>query len=336
MACANGVAFCAPLVPRVVGLPCVAHTRVLRRLPAAVKRTTGAVRITIVSQHASHAPDYSSGFSPESDADYEEVRVFSFGPSRNDSCLLTLSPVCGGKYAFKMCVTSAQAESIRASFRRNTCCNSRPSTHDLFNKVLRMGALVVVKAAITHIHDDVFIARVWFNMAEHDDFNVDCRPSDAIALALRSNAPLYLNINLLKQWNVEIEAIKRDARHGVCEQVSYEEALKTSSSIREEVRHKPEHIRLAILKMRLDVAVRTERYAEAAALKTLIDDICPIDTLQNELRKAVSEQRFLDAACIHDRITVWRARLRMWEKGSIDLERWDAGAVEGEDDVDAW
>ncbi|PXF44798.1 hypothetical protein BWQ96_05468 [Gracilariopsis chorda] len=227
-----------------------------------------------------------------------------------------------------MSITTSQADSIRAAFAQDACCN-RPTTHDLFNRVLRLSGAIVIKAAITHISDDVFIARLWLRV-QGEEMSVDSRPSDAIALALRSKAPLFLNTNLLKQWNIDVDVIEREARHGLCERVLYEDKLKTSRSLRDELRHKPEHIRLAILKMRLDLAVRTQRFGEAAELKKMIDQICPIDRLTEQLKKAVLEQRFLDAAGIQDRITVWRARLRMWEKGALDLDDWQQQQQNGE------
>lgn len=288
-------------------------------------------------------PDYAAGFTPEADADYEEVRVLSFGPTRNDGSLLTLRPVSGGDHAFKMSVTVAQADSIRAALarrgrRRQGHCPAvpnpdyalmRPATHDLFKDVLDLFGGFVTKAAITHIQDEVFIARVWVRgpfVVSQDEVHIDSRPSDAIAMALRSRAPLYLNKQLLRQWNVSVDAITRDAKHGLCECVTdYPDDVKSTRSIVHEIKGSPEHITLAKLRMELDLAVRLERFAEATRLREQIAAICPIDQLSDQLKKAIDEERYLDAAKLQDQITLWKARVRMWEKGSINIEDLQGG-----------
>eukprot|EP00177_Eucheuma_denticulatum_P004751 GFKZ01008635.1.p1 GENE.GFKZ01008635.1~~GFKZ01008635.1.p1 ORF type:complete len:335 (-),score=45.71 GFKZ01008635.1:952-1956(-) len=271
-------------------------------------------------------PDYTSGFTPETSSNYDEVRVLSFGPTRHEGSLLTLRPVAGGDRAFKMSVTTAQADSIRAALRSKcpeamTC---RPATHDLFKKVMDLFGGFVTKAAITHIQDEVFIARVWIRggmMVSQDEVHIDSRPSDAIAMALRSRAPIYLHKGLLKAWNVSVESVCNDARNGLCECVlDYPDEVKSTTSIVHEIKGSPEHLTLAKLRMELDLAVRLERFREATVLKDRIAEICPIDRLSEMLKVAIDEERYLDAAKLQDQITLWKARLRMWEKGSIDLE----------------
>lgn len=78
--------------------------------------------------------------------------------------------------------------------------------------------------------------------------------------------------------------------------------------------------RLALLRARLDLAVRTQRFKEAKRIHDHINDICPIDQVSVELARAIEEQRFSDAAKLQDELTLWKARLHLWEKGSINLD----------------
>ncbi|CDF32989.1 unnamed protein product [Chondrus crispus] len=345
-------AFALPsALPSAVSLSRTRHTLCPRR----ASPRTPVRRRPPCAQQPSQSPDYGAGFMPESDPDYEEVRVLSFGPTRNDGSLLTLRPVSGGDRAFKMSVTVAQADSIRAALartRRNRHIPHpsstpfsepsahlptgrldytlmRPATHDLFKDVLDLFGGFVTKAAITHIQDEVFIARVWVRgpfAVTQDEVHIDSRPSDAIAMALRSRAPLYLNKHLLRQWNVSVEAIARDAKHGLCECVTdYPDEVKSTRSIVHELKGSPEHLILAKLRMELDLAVRLERFQEASRLREQIASICPIDRLSDQLKCAIDEERYLDAAKLQDQITLWRARVRMWEKGSINIEDLQGG-----------
>lgn len=184
----------------------------------------------------------------------------------------------------------------------------------------------MTKAAITHVQDEVFIARVWIRGAamldhRHNEIHVDSRPSDAIALALRSRAPIYLHRELLNAWNVSVQSVCKDASEGLCECVlDYPEQLKSTTSLLREIKASPEHLTLAKLRMELDLAVRLERFQEAVAIQQRIEKICPIDRLGEMLKDAIQEERYRDAAKLQDEIILWRARLRMWEKGAIDLE----------------
>lgn len=294
---------------------------------------------------ANEPPDYHAGFDPSSHPDYAEVRAFSFGPSRNGCALLTLYPVDGGPHAFKMSVTSAQADAIRRALSPSgqkphpPSYMERPTTHDFAKSVVDSCGAIVAQAAITHMVGDVFIARVWIrpptqslniNMdLTQQLIHVDARPSDALALATRAAAPLFLHRGLLAAWGVNIDAVRVDASQGRCELVDYSDARKSTHSLRSEYKGNPEVFALALLKARLDLAVRLQRFAEAAHIRDQIRRICPVDFLALELRKAVAEQRFADAARLQDELTLWRARLRQWEKGAVDLAQ---DATLGSDD----
>lgn len=156
---------------------------------------------------------------------------------------------------------------------------------------------------------------------QHNEIHVDSRPSDAIALALRSRAPIYLHRELLNTWNVSVQSVYKDASEGICECVlDYPDRVKSTTSLVREIKASPEHLTLAKLRMELDLAVRLERFREAVAIKHRIEQICPIDRLVEMLKDAIGEERYRDAAKLQDEIVLWKARLRMWEKGAIDLE----------------
>jgi uncharacterized protein len=66
----------------------------------------------------------------------------------------------------------------------------RPVTHDLLRNMVRAFNGVVRKVVVSELRDDTFFAVIWM---EHDGETVamDARPSDAIALALRWDCPIY-------------------------------------------------------------------------------------------------------------------------------------------------
>ncbi|HHU60887.1 MAG: bifunctional nuclease family protein [Bacillota bacterium] len=69
---------------------------------------------------------------------------------------------------------------------------SRPLTHDLFlNSILALGAKVD-RVELTDLTDDVYYAELHL-IQSGKTLRIDARPSDAIALALRSGAPIYVD-----------------------------------------------------------------------------------------------------------------------------------------------
>ena len=72
----------------------------------------------------------------------------------------------------------------------------RPLTHDLFNDALRAFGAVVQRVVIVRVENDVFFARLFIEaeneISEKLIVELDARPSDSIALAVRQQAPLYV------------------------------------------------------------------------------------------------------------------------------------------------
>ena len=73
----------------------------------------------------------------------------------------------------------------------------RPMTHDLIKNVLSGLDAHVHKVVVTELRDDTFYAVIWM---ERDGriISVDSRPSDALALALRVDCPIYVDEEVLK------------------------------------------------------------------------------------------------------------------------------------------
>lgn len=87
----------------------------------------------------------------------------------------------------------------------------RPMTHDLINHLLDRLRLEVEFIVITRIEDNTFYASiVIYNDGEK--IEVDARPSDAIALALRSKSPILVNEEILVKAGISQKAMKREDR----------------------------------------------------------------------------------------------------------------------------
>ncbi len=87
----------------------------------------------------------------------------------------------------------------------------RPMTHDLFKNLTSILNIEVSKVEVCDLRDNVFYAKIYF-VSKENNFSIDARPSDAIAIALRFDAPIYVEEKILskpKQGEVKAEAVDK-------------------------------------------------------------------------------------------------------------------------------
>ncbi len=79
----------------------------------------------------------------------------------------------------------------------------RPMTHDLLKSAIGVLGGRVVRVVVTDFSDDTFYARVLLEQDDAKEVELDARPSDAVALALRVGAPIYADASLLDQKGID-------------------------------------------------------------------------------------------------------------------------------------
>jgi hypothetical protein len=80
----------------------------------------------------------------------------------------------------------------------------RPMTHDLFNEVLEQLGAQVVRITVTELRENTFYAQITVQ-ADGQELEVDSRPSDAIALAIRAEAPIFAADRVIEESAIEFE-----------------------------------------------------------------------------------------------------------------------------------
>jgi hypothetical protein len=73
----------------------------------------------------------------------------------------------------------------------------RPMTHDLIKNLLMGLDARVDKVVVSELKEDTFYAVIWLEK-DGQPISIDSRPSDALALALRLDCPIYVEENVLK------------------------------------------------------------------------------------------------------------------------------------------
>ena len=80
----------------------------------------------------------------------------------------------------------------------------RPLTHDLFSDTLTQLDAHVTRVCVTELRDNTFFATITIQQ-DGGEIEVDSRPSDAIALAVRAEAPIFADDRVLEESAIEFE-----------------------------------------------------------------------------------------------------------------------------------
>ncbi len=80
----------------------------------------------------------------------------------------------------------------------------RPLTHDLLRSVIATLGGTVARIVVSDLNDDTFYAKI---VVQHNGttLEVDCRPSDALALAVRAEAPIFAEDSVLEKAGVLLD-----------------------------------------------------------------------------------------------------------------------------------
>ncbi len=98
----------------------------------------------------------------------------------------------------------AQAEAYAIAIELQGTSSPRPLTHDLLKNVINDLGAKIVSIVISDLIDDIFYARIILDVAGRH-VEVDSRPSDAIALAVRAKSPIYVEESVLERAGVALE-----------------------------------------------------------------------------------------------------------------------------------
>ena len=178
-----------------------------------------------------------------------------------------------GSVMFPVVVGGLEALSISSTIHRHPL--KRPNAHDLMESILDHFNARVERVEITEISQGLLRANVVLE-ADGASRELSARASDAVALAAKYQAPIYLSERVL-------------ARVGYAVSESDRERLLNSGSLQDSDEELPGGViraprevsdedmagRLAYLEERLGDAVKEERYEDAAAIRSEIDRISP-------------------------------------------------------------
>lgn len=118
----------------------------------------------------------------------EEMKVSGIAIDDNNMPIIVLKNH-NGKKVLPIWVGIFEAQAIL--FALEGVIPPRPLTHDLLKSVIENMGAEVDKIIINALHNNTYFAKVCISL-DGNSVDVDARPSDAIALALRTNSPIFV------------------------------------------------------------------------------------------------------------------------------------------------
>lgn len=110
-----------------------------------------------------------------------------------------------GQYCVPIWIGMAEATSIASAIKQMVM--PRPLTHDLMASILNEVGVRVERVMITDLKDSTYFAELVLSFGDKAII-MDSRPSDAIALAVRAAAPIYVMTAVVEQAKVAFESLE--------------------------------------------------------------------------------------------------------------------------------
>ena len=186
---------------------------------------------------------------------------------------LSTSPSSGGAYALVLgeingnrrlpiIIGAFEAQAIALELEKIQ--PPRPMTHDLLRDALEAFGAEVLDVVIDELREGTFFAKIRY-IHDGDEGQLDARPSDAIALAVRVDAPVYVAPSVLEEAGIPTEE----------ESVS---PLARTEPVEEETTSAQPLTRVEKMEQQLEKAIQEEDYERAAQLR---DEIARLKGEQN-------------------------------------------------------
>jgi len=181
-----------------------------------------------------------------------DILGLSTSPHTNGAYALILYEL-EGKRKLPIIIGGFEAQAI--ALKLENIKPPRPFTHDLFKNIADVFNLHVNEIIIDELHNETFYAKVVCEV-NGEVHEIDARPSDAIAIAVRFNAPLFVTEEIMNEAGIKEE--QKEEGEEVDEPLPAEEVAPALLS---------PNMRLEELQSALNDAISNENYEEAARLR---------------------------------------------------------------------
>ncbi|MDF1611104.1 MAG: bifunctional nuclease family protein [Stygiobacter sp.] len=190
-----------------------------------------------------------------------EILGISASPSAGGAYAILLKEVYGSR-RLPIIIGSFEAQSI--ALEMENIKPPRPLTHDLLANVIENLGATVVEVIIDELRDNTFFAKIKLEVSTMTN-EIDSRPSDAIALAVRTGSPIFVAEEVLNSAGFTPSTEEAEEKTFDMKDDEIEEEEKKSTNIAE--------TKIANLQNQLREAIEKEDYERAAKLRDEINRI---------------------------------------------------------------
>lgn len=202
-----------------------------------------------------------------------QIKGISYSQSQTGAYALVLNEI-KGKRTLPIVIGPFEAQSIAIALEENMR-PPRPLTHDLFKSFADIYHFTVKQVIIHKLIDGVFYSSLICEKDKVEEI-IDSRTSDAIAIAVRFNAPIYTYENILDKAGFEMQADELLGEDQPMEKEDVDFVEKLFEELEKETAE-PENLPLEELQKQLDEAIANEDYELAAKLR---DEISKRENLE--------------------------------------------------------
>lgn len=196
------------------------------------------------------------------------IKGISYSQTQNGAYALILNEV-GGERKLPIVIGAFEAQSIAIALEKEIK-PPRPLTHDLFKNFSDRFEIVVKQVIIHKLVDGVFYSSLICEREGIEEI-VDARTSDAIALALRFNAPIFTYKNILDKAGIYLKAeeAQREQEEKEKEEIITEELLQEEIEMQGEDDKDSDYKKMSLSELNemLSQAVAKEDYEKAARIR---------------------------------------------------------------------
>jgi len=189
-----------------------------------------------------------------------EISNLSYSQTQSGAYALVLGE-SGGKRRLPIIIGGFEAQAIAIELEK--MAPSRPLTHDLFKSFAEAFSVKIKEVLIYNLVEGIFYAKLICQQDGANDVEVDARTSDAIALAVRFNCPIYTFEFILSSAGILIDESPSSEEHTLPEAQITSDAAPSSAEPGNEFSGKSE----ADLKQMLSSAIEDEAYEKAGKIR---------------------------------------------------------------------
>lgn len=193
------------------------------------------------------------------------IKGISYSQTQTGAYALILSEESGQK-KLPIIIAKGEAQSIAIALEENIK-PPRPLTHDLFKNFADKFSITVKEVIIHKLVDGVFFSSL-VCVKDDEEVLLDSRTSDAVALAIRFNAPIYTYKIILDQAGINLNIDKSDYSSELKDE---EEIFVETEDTEKEENLEHSDLSLDELKKLLEDAILKEDYEKAALLRDEIE-----------------------------------------------------------------